>query len=352
MSLSANFSASRDDFALNFSIEVEPGETVAVVGPSGAGKTTALACLAGLLRPHNGSIRNGSSTWFDSASRTFVPAHRRNVAMVFAGGALFGHLSGLGNAEFGLLAGGEAPHDARKKALDALEIVGASHLAGRRASTLSAGEVQRVALARAVALTPRVLLLDEPLSALDIRLRPLVRDALRKAIDATRAATVLVVHEPAEALLFARRFVVLEDGSVKQSGELAALRERPASGYVASFAGVNFYRGLARPLGDGSSVVLAGGGEVVVQGDYAGEISFTVDPDTVTLSADAPHTSARNVFRGPVEEIASDRGAFRVTLSSSPPITARVTAHSLSALDMAAGVQLYAAFKAVEARIL
>jgi len=352
MSLAANFSAQRDDFALDFSIDVEPGETVAVVGPSGAGKTTALACLAGLLRPHIGAIGYGGSTWFDSASRTFVPAHRRDVAMVFAGGALFGHLSGLGNAEFGLRAGGEAAPSARKKALDALEIVGASHLADRRASTLSAGEVQRVALARAVALTPGVLLLDEPLSALDIRLRPLVRDALRKAIDATRAATVLVVHEPAEALLFARRFVVLEDGKVKQSGELAALREHPASGYVAAFAGVNFYRGLSRPLGDGSSVVLAGGGEVVVQGDYTGEISFTIDPDTVTLSAEAPHTSARNVFRGPVEEIAADRGAFRVTLSSSPPITARVTAHSLSALDMAAGVPLYAAFKAVEARIL
>lgn len=352
MSLTADISAKRDGFQLDLSIDVAPGETVAVVGPSGAGKTTALDCLAGLLRPQRGTIRCADAVWFDGENRTFVPAHRRDAAMVFAGGALFGHMSAQANVEFGLRASGAREHDARAKALDALAVVDAEHLATRSAATLSAGEVQRVALARAVALAPAVLLLDEPLSALDIRLRPLVRDALQKTIEATGAATVLVTHEPTEALLFARRLVVLEEGSVAQSGDIAALRERPATPYVASFAGTNFFHGMASALGDGSSVVRTGAGEVVVQGDFDGDISVVVDPDAVLLSADAHTTSARNVFRGPVEAIAPDRGAFRVTLASAPQITARVTALSLAALEVAPGAVLYASFKAVEARIL
>ncbi|HME82707.1 MAG TPA: ABC transporter ATP-binding protein [Candidatus Eremiobacteraceae bacterium] len=352
MSLAADFSARRDGFALNFAIDVEAGETVAVVGQSGAGKTTALYCLAGLLRPDRGRICCDDHTWFDDSSRAYVPAHRRDVALVFARGALFGHMSAHANVEFGLRASGVAPSYAAARARVALDVVDGAHVAARPASMLSSGEVQRVALARAVALAPALLLLDEPLSALDIRLRPLVRDALRRAIAAAGAATVLVTHDPAEALLFARRFVVVEEGRVVQSGDIAALRDRPATPYVASFAGTNLYRGQARSLGDGSSDLQVDGVTLVVQGEHEGEISVVLDPDAVTLSATTQTTSARNVLHGPVESIVHDRGAFRVTLGSTPPIAARVTAHSLAALEIAQGTSLYATFKAMEARVL
>jgi molybdate transport system ATP-binding protein len=352
VSLTARFDAQRDRFALEFAVDVAPGETVAVVGESGAGKTSALRALAGLVRPQLGIITCGHATWYDSTARIFVPAHRRDAAMVFANGALFGHMTAAANAAFGLRASGVGAAQAHDRSLEALAVVGASHLASRFAGTLSSGEQQRVALARAVALRPSLLLLDEPLSALDVRLRPRVREALRSAIEATDAATVLVTHEPAEAMLFAKRFVVLEAGRVVQTGDLAALRQRPATPYVASFAGTNLYRGPAHSLGDGSSVLRLPDAEIIVQGDFDGEIGVVVDPDAVALSAHVAETSARNRFSGRVESVTPDRGAFRVTLASRPPICARVTAASLEAVGAAPGAVVHASFKAVEARIL
>src|SRR5215469_876588 len=350
--LSAEFKARRGTFDLDFAIEVEPGETVAVIGRSGAGKTTALRCLAGLVRPLRGTIRSGDRTWYDSSSRTFVPSHLRDCTMVFARGALFGHMTALENVEFGLRAQGVSAKQSRERALEALEIVHASSLSTLRAAGLSSGEIQRVALARAAALRPSVLLLDEPLTALDIRLRPMVRDALRDTIAATKAATVLVVHDPAEAMLFAQRFVVVEDGVVVQAGDAKTLRERPATSYIASFAGTNLYRGRAKRLRDGSSRVDIGHASLIVQGEYTGDVSVLLDPDAVVLSAAASESSARNSFSGPVQTIVADRGAFRVTLASSPPISARVTAHSFEALGIQQGKTLYATFKALEVRVL
>ena len=220
--------------------------------------------------------------------------------MVFAGGALFGHLSALGNAEFGLLAGGEASHDARRKRSTPLRSSAHRIWPAAAHRALFAGEVQRVALARAVALDAGRAAARRTVERTSIsRCGRSFSEALRKAdrCDTRRDRPRRARTRRGAAF----RRALCRIGRWRRSSNRArstALRERPASGYVASFAGVNFYRGPARPLGDGSSLVHVGGGEVVVQGDYTGEISFTVDPDTVTLSAEVPHTSARNVFRG------------------------------------------------------
>ena len=236
MTLKAEFGARRGGFSLEFSAVVARGETLAVVGESGAGKTTALRCIAGLLTPTRGRISMDDRAWCECATRAFVPAYRRDVGMAFQGGALFGHLTALENVAFGLRARGWRARKATARAREALRIAEAEHLSDRRASTLSGGEGQRVAIARAIAPRPAVLLLDEPMTGLDLNVRAPVRDALRRAIEATNAATILVTHEPSEALRFARRFVVLGEGRVIQSGDLAQMRERPASPYVASFA--------------------------------------------------------------------------------------------------------------------
>ena len=350
--LASEVRARQGRFELDFGLAAEPGETVAVVGASGAGKTMLLKCIAGLLRPSSGSIRSGAAVWSDPTQGIFVPAHQRDVGMVFAHGALFDHLTAFENAAFGLRASGLARNAADHRAASALAIAGAEHLAARRARTLSTGERQRVAIARALALQPGVMLLDEPLANLDVHLRPMVRDALRIALQITECATVLVTHEPAEAMLFTQRFVVHENGKVAQAGTLDELRKKPATAYIASFAGTNLYHGRARPLEDGTSVVDSNGAQIVVQGAHRGHVGVIVDPDAVTLSAREPETSARNHFAGQVESIVPDRGAFRVTIASVPPIAARVTAPSLAQLQIQPGRAVFASFKAVEARIL
>ena len=235
MSLQADFTARRDEFVLSFSALVAPGETLAIVGESGAGKTTTLRSIAGLLAPQGGRIAFGETVWFDAATRRNLAAPARDVGMVFQRGALFAHMSALENAAFGLRAMGRPAREALERAAAALATVEATHLRSRRASDLSGGESQRVALARAIAVRPRVLLLDEPLTGLDARIREPIREALHRAIQATSAATILVTHELKEATHFSRRFIVLEAGRIVQSGDVETLRKRPATPYVAAF---------------------------------------------------------------------------------------------------------------------
>jgi molybdate transport system ATP-binding protein len=338
-------------FAIDAKLEVRRGKTLALVGESGAGKTTVLRLIAGLARPERGRIANGADEWFDGAAGVFVAPHRRSIGMTFSRGALFGDMTALENAMFGPSAAGWRADEARMRALEALELTGASALRDRRAATLSAGETQRVALARAIALRPHVLLLDEPLSSVDVHARAALRSALSEAIRATDSATILVTHDPAEALLMADEIAVLENGRIVQQGSGADLRRTPATAYVAAFAGVNLFTGTARALADGTSEVAVGDTAFVVHGAFDGPVALVVDPDAVTLSREASATSARNRVHGLVDSIMPDGGAVRVAIASVPPIVARVTAPSATALALVPGVPVYASFKAGEARV-
>ncbi|HEY7981621.1 MAG TPA: ABC transporter ATP-binding protein [Candidatus Eremiobacteraceae bacterium] len=338
-------------FAIDATFEVRRGRTLALVGESGAGKTTVLRLIAGFARPDRGRITNGAEEWFDAAAGIFAAPHRRTIGMTFSRGALFGDMTALENAMFGPRAAGWAADRARARALEALELTGASALRDRRAATLSAGETQRVALARAIALRPHVLLLDEPLSSVDVHARAGLRTALSAAMRATDAATVLVTHDPAEALLMADEIAVLENGRIVQQGSSADLRRAPATPYVAAFAGVNLFTGTARALADGTSEIAVGDAAFVVHGAFTGPVALVVDPDAVTLSREEGATSARNRVHGVVDAIVPDGGAVRVAIASVPPIVARVTAASAAALALAPGVPVYASFKAGEARV-
>jgi len=343
--------ASDAPFAVDARFDVARGRTLALVGESGAGKTTVLRMIAGIARPQRGRIEGADAVWFDGAAGIFAAPHRRNVGMTFSRGALFDSMTVLENAMFGPLAAGWPVARARARAAETLELTGAHDLRDRLAATLSAGEVQRVALARAIALRPEVLLLDEPLSSLDVAARNALRTTLGDVVRAIGAATVLVTHDPAEALLLADGIAVLERGRVVQRGTGTELRLAPATPYVAAFVGVNLFTGIARPLADGTSEVAVAHSTFVVHGDWSGPVALVVDPDAVTLSREASATSARNRLSGDVETLVPDGSAVRVAIASEPAIAARVTVVSAAALGLAPGVRVYASFKAGETRV-
>jgi molybdopterin-binding protein len=354
MSLSVVVSGSTP-FAFEAEFDVDRGSTLALVGESGAGKTTILRCIAGLNRPERGRIICDGATWFDAERRLFEQPHRRSVAVTFPNGALFDRMTAIENAAFGLRASGWRSREADARALEALELTGVAHLAARRADSLSSGEAQRVALARAIALRPAALLLDEPLSSVDVRARPALRSALIAAIKDSASATVLVTHDPADAMLLSDRLAVVEGGAVIQRGTSAELRRAPATAYVAAFAGVNLFSGIARAESDGTSTVrLAGHSDedgIVVMGAWSGPVAVVVEPDAVTISRDQTPTSARNRFTGLVESMIADGGVVRVSIASDPPVVARITSISATALALEPGAVVHATFKAGEARV-
>ncbi|UTT62921.1 ABC transporter ATP-binding protein [Microcella humidisoli] len=215
------------------SLALEPGELVALLGPSGCGKTTALRVLAGLERADGGHIL------IDEVDVIGTPTNKRDIGMVFQSYSLFPHLTALQNVEFGLRMRGAAPADRRRRAAEALELVGLDHHGARYAHQLSGGQQQRVALARALVTRPRVLLLDEPLSALDAKVRVQLREQIRVIQTELGITTVFVTHDQEEALAVADRVAVMRAGRIEQIGTPEELYSRPASAFVADFVGLS-----------------------------------------------------------------------------------------------------------------
>src|SRR5690606_29352430 len=244
MSLSARLQLTRGRFALDLPLEVGRGEVVALLGPNGAGKSTALRAPAGLLALTGGHIRLDEHVW-DAPPSVFLPAEQRRAGVVFQDYLLFGHLSALDNIAFGLRARGERRAAARARAADWLTRVGLPEVAERRPGALSGGQAQRVALARALATEPQLLLLDEPLAALDAATRLQVRADLGLHLRDYPGHTVLVTHDPLDAMILADRLIIIEDGAIVQQGAPAEVAARPRSDYVAHLMGLNLYRGRA-----------------------------------------------------------------------------------------------------------
>jgi len=335
-------------------VDVDDGEVVAVVGPNGAGKTTLLRAVAGLQPIDAGRIAVDGRVLDDPAAGVLVPTADRPIGLVFQDHLLFPRLSALDNVGFGLEARGMRRTEARARARALLERVGLTDHAAARPAALSGGQSQRVALARALATEPRVLLLDEPLAALDARARPHTRAELRRQLATFPGARLLVTHDPVDALVLADRLVVLEAGRVTQAGTTADVARRPRSPYVAQLVGLNLLHGSA--AGD-RTVRLAGGTELVVADPVpAVEVAVAVRPQAVTVHRTEPEGSARNSWPAEVADLEADHDRVRVALVARPgpgpgsgdTIVAEVTAAAVADLDLAPGARVWASVKAVD----
>jgi molybdate transport system ATP-binding protein len=273
VSLEANLALTLGQLRLQAEVAVATGELVVLLGPNGAGKTTLLRAIAGLVPLNRGRVVLDGLVLEDTEDGTWVPTEQRPVGFVFQDYLLFPHLSALENVAFGLRSRGIPKAEARRRAAAWLDRVGLAAHTGSRPKALSGGQAQRVALARAMVGDPRLLLLDEPLAALDAATRTEVRRDLRRHLASFDGTRLLVTHDPLEALALADRLVVLEDGRITQTGTPAEVSGRPRSRYVAELVGVNLFRGHA----DGHTVKLPGG-VLVVADDHHGEVFAAVHP--------------------------------------------------------------------------
>jgi molybdate transport system ATP-binding protein len=293
--LGARIVVRRAAFTLDVALSAEPGEVVAVLGPNGAGKSTLLGVLSGLLRPDTGHVRVGAQTVTDTGSGVHVPPHRRGVGLLAQQALLFPHLTAVGNVAFGPRAQGVERRVAEERARTLLAAVDATELADRRPAQMSGGQRQRVALARALAPGPGLLLLDEPLAALDVDATPAMRSLLRRVIRDARQTAVLVTHSALDALVLADRVVVLTDGRVVEEGATREVLSRPRSAFTARIAGLDLVPGTACPEG-----LRTAGGLVVsgrADGVQVGEPAVAVfPPSAVAVYATRPHGSPRNVL--------------------------------------------------------
>jgi molybdate transport system ATP-binding protein len=338
--LSADFALTLRSFQLELTLEV--GGTVALVGPSGAGKTSALRVVAGLARAARGRVALGDEAWLDTERGVCLLPEERRVGLVFQEYALFPHLSVLRNVAYG----------ARGPVDDLLERFRIAHLAAAHPGELSGGERQRVALARALAREPEVLLLDEPLAALDAHTKATVRGELAELLRGLGLPTVLVTHDYEDAAALADEVGVLVDGGLRQLSTPAELVARPRDAFVASFTGANLLHGRARRTTDGLTAVRLVGGEDLFSTDEAeGAVGVVVYPWEVSVARShvVDADSALNVVRGDVGSVVEVGNRVRVRIG---PVTAEVTAASAGRLELARGGTAYATFKATGTRLV
>ncbi|MBJ6617560.1 ABC transporter ATP-binding protein [Streptomyces sp. I4(2020)] len=337
--LDAHLVVERGSFRLDITLTAAPGDVVALLGPNGAGKTTALRALAGLAPLTDGRLR------LDGRDLARTPPESRPVGVVFQDYLLFPHLTALDNVAFGPRCRGAGRSEARTRAAAWLERMGLAAHMGAKPRRLSGGQAQRVALARALATDPRLLLLDEPLAALDARTRLEVRAQLRRHLADFEAVAVLVTHDPLDAMVLADRLVVVEHGRVVQEGAPADIARHPRTEYIAQLVGLNLYRGRA----DGHAVRLDAGPEVSTTENLSGPAFVAFPPGAVTLYRDRPTgSSARNLWRCEVAGLESHGDQIRVELTGELPLAADLTAVAVAELGLHTGAPVWAAVKATQ----
>jgi molybdate transport system ATP-binding protein len=345
MTLDVDIQVQLGRLALEVAFGAEAGTVLTVLGPNGAGKTTLLRALAGLQPIDRGTIHLGDSTVDDPATGMFVPPERRRVGMMFQDYLLFGHLTVVDNIAFGPRRHGTPKERARGLATTRLEQLGLMDLARAKPRELSGGQAQRVALARAMASEPQLLLLDEPFAALDASTRPVARRDLRRSLAEVSGTTVVVTHDPLDALALADQVLVLESGRVTQLGTIAEVTTRPRTPYVADLVGVNLLRGRQ----EGAEIVLEPGpGRLVVASAGTGDTLALIRPSSLSLHRNRPEGTARNQWPLTIAGIDLVGERVRVRLSGAVDLVAEITPASLAEHRLAEGQPVWASLKATD----
>ncbi len=338
---------------LDVELSVGPGECLALAGPSGAGKTSVLRVAAGLLRPADGRVQANGETWLDTARDVDVPAERRRCGYVFQDYALFPHMSAWQNVAYPLRKLGR--RERRARAVELLERLGLGERTNARPSQLSGGERQRVALARALARKPEVLLLDEPLSALDARTRAGATRELAEVLRSTEAPGLLVTHDFTEAAQLGDRVGVMDAGRIVQIGTPSELAAAPRSAFVADFTGAVVLTGIARPRADGlTHVELDGGGEIVSTDPAEGPVAASVYPWEIAIepASEPPHGSAQNRLAVEVVSMTTIGNRVRLGLTAPQPVAAEITQAAAEQLGLRTGARVTASWKAAATRLV
>jgi molybdopterin-binding protein len=340
-----------EEFRLcDINLDVAAGEYFVILGPTGAGKTVLLETIAGLHRPLKGRILLAGQ------DITHAPPERRGIGFVYQDYALFPHLSVAGNIAFGLKLRKMGRGDIEERVAAIGRLLDIEHLLHRRPGTLSGGEAQRVALARALVVEPRLLLLDEPLSALDPETREALQRELGRIHRELGTTTIHVTHDFEEAVALGHRIAVLREdrvGDVKREGRIVQVGtpeeifRRPANEFVARFVGVrNIFRGQARTAEDGYQLVMVNGVEIAAVTEFQGPVHASIRPEEIVLSRKPLLSSARNAFRGQIVDI-SDRGTIvYVTIRIPPDFICMITRRSLEEMALREGMGVHIAFKA------
>lgn len=344
-----------DSRDVDVELSLDDGDVLAVLGANGAGKSTVLSLIAGLLRPDSGRITLGEDVVTDTDAGVFVRPHARGVAMLAQQALLFPHMSVAANVAYGPRCRGLGRAHARSVAHQWLQTVDAADLSDRRPAQLSGGQAQRVAIARALAAEPQVLLLDEPMAALDVTAAPAVRRVLRSVLRDGGRTAVMVTHDLLDALGVANKVIVIDGGRIVERGSVRDVLTTPRSEFAARIAGVNLISGVVRTPG---TLTTAWGTEVVGVGEVepgsAGVALF--HPSAVSVHTDQPHGSPRDVVPVTITELDLIGGSVRVRGAEQPDggtgLTADVTAGAATDLDLAPGRQVYFAVKAHEVQLL
>jgi molybdate transport system ATP-binding protein len=345
VSLSAQIALRLGTLDLRAELEVAPGELVALLGPNGAGKSTVLRCLAGLAPIDEGRIAVDGEVVDDPELDVFVEPDQRPIGFVFQDYLLFEHMSVLENVAYGLRARKVGKADARRTAHEWLDRVGLTGYADQRPRALSGGQAQRVALARALATDPRLLLLDEPLAALDAGTRSGVRRDLRRYLDTFEGMRILVTHDPVDAYALADRVAILDGGRIVQVGTLAEVSAHPRSRYVADLVGVNLVVGVAA----GGVLTTDDGAQVVIADAPPGRSFAVIRPRAIALVRDAPlGSSARNTWRGTISDVDRLGDRVRVGIDGSLPLVAEITVAAFDAMELRPGDEIHASAKATD----